>query len=78
MSKRTKQGVEQETPAVEQGQAKTPAKSSSGASPQVPDPDSGSVVGIGASAEGVAAFEAFFSAMPADSAPDMAFVIVSK
>jgi two-component system CheB/CheR fusion protein len=64
---------------TEQGQAKTPAKISSGASPQAPAPDSGfPVVGIGASAEGVAAFEAFFSAMPADNAPDMAFVIVSK
>ncbi len=34
------------------------------------------VVGIGASAGGVAAFEAFFSTMPADSDPGMAFVLV--
>ncbi|MFN0103124.1 MAG: chemotaxis protein CheB [Bryobacteraceae bacterium] len=34
------------------------------------------VVGIGASAGGVAAFEAFFSTMPADNAPGMAFVLV--
>ncbi|MEI6386661.1 MAG: chemotaxis protein CheB [Spirochaetota bacterium] len=34
------------------------------------------IVGIGASAGGLAAFEAFFSGMPADSEPDMAFVIV--
>ncbi len=34
------------------------------------------VVGIGASAGGLAAFEAFFSAMPADVDPGMAFVLV--
>src|SRR6202035_531452 len=35
-----------------------------------------SIVGIGASAGGLAAFEAFFSAMPADAQPGMAFVLV--
>ena len=34
------------------------------------------IVGIGASAGGLAAFEAFFSAMPADASPGMAFVLV--
>src|SRR5512133_3971968 len=34
------------------------------------------IVGIGASAGGLAAFEAFFSGMPADVDPDMAFVLV--
>ena len=34
------------------------------------------IVGIGASAGGLAAFEAFFSGMPKDNDPDMAFVIV--
>ncbi|MDH5572782.1 MAG: chemotaxis protein CheR, partial [Gammaproteobacteria bacterium] len=34
------------------------------------------VVGIGASAGGLAAFEAFFSGMPADIDPGMAFVLV--
>ncbi|MBZ0265007.1 PAS domain-containing protein [bacterium] len=34
------------------------------------------IVGIGASAGGLAAFEAFFSAMPTDVDPDMAFVLV--
>jgi two-component system CheB/CheR fusion protein len=34
------------------------------------------IVGIGASAGGLAAFEAFFSAMPADTDPGMAFVLV--
>jgi two-component system CheB/CheR fusion protein len=34
------------------------------------------VVGIGASAGGLAAFEAFFGGLPSDSNPDMAFVLV--
>lgn len=34
------------------------------------------IVGIGASAGGLAAFEAFFTGMPADKDPDMAFVLV--
>ena len=34
------------------------------------------IVGIGASAGGLAAFEAFFSGMPAGTDPDMAFVLV--
>ncbi len=34
------------------------------------------VVGIGASAGGITAFESFFSTMPADSDPGMAFVLV--
>ena len=34
------------------------------------------IVGIGASAGGIAAFEAFFSTMPVDNVPGMAFVLV--
>jgi len=34
------------------------------------------IVGIGASAGGLAAFEAFFSGMPANADPGMAFVLV--
>ncbi|MFP5260163.1 MAG: chemotaxis protein CheB, partial [Acidobacteriota bacterium] len=34
------------------------------------------IVGIGASAGGLAAFEAFFAGMPADADPNMAFVLV--
>lgn len=34
------------------------------------------IVGIGASAGGLAAFESFFSGMPADADPGMAFVLV--
>jgi two-component system CheB/CheR fusion protein len=44
-------------------------------SPHVPEP-SFPVVGIGASAGGLAAFEAFFSGMTAGFEPDMAFVLV--
>lgn len=39
-------------------------------------PQSFPVVGIGASAGGLAAFEAFFTGMPADTDPGMAFVLV--
>ncbi len=43
-----------------------------------PDQEAGGfpIVGIGASAGGLAAFEAFFSGMPPDSDPGMAFVLV--
>ena len=41
-----------------------------------PHPVNFPIVGIGASAGGLAAFEAFFSGMPADRDPGMAFVLV--
>jgi two-component system CheB/CheR fusion protein len=41
-----------------------------------PSPKMYPVVGIGASAGGLAAFEAFFSGMPADVDPGMAFVLI--
>ncbi|MBI5833392.1 MAG: chemotaxis protein CheB, partial [Armatimonadetes bacterium] len=41
-----------------------------------PSADPCPVVGVGASAGGLAAFEAFFSGMPAGADPDMAFVLV--
>jgi two-component system, chemotaxis family, CheB/CheR fusion protein len=41
-----------------------------------PGPGGFPVVGIGASAGGLAAFEAFFAGMPADADPGMAFVLV--
>ena len=52
------------------------------ASPEPTEPPSGHadpgfpIVGIGASAGGLAAFEAFFSGMPVDTDPGMAFVLV--
>jgi len=45
-------------------------QSGQGSSPDFP------IVGIGASAGGLAAFEAFFSGMPVDTDPNMAFVLV--
>ena len=46
--------------------------------PSIPDapPTNFPIVGIGASAGGLAAFEAFFSGIPADIDPGMAFVLV--
>ena len=53
--------------------AVTPSEPLQRAEPDIP---AFPVVGIGASAGGLAAFEAFFSAMPADRDPGMAFVLV--
>ena len=57
------------TPGAEPAAAAAPPAS------KVPPPPL-PIVGIGASAGGLAAFEAFFSGMPADRDPDMAFVLV--
>ncbi|MDP3699899.1 MAG: chemotaxis protein CheB [Hylemonella sp.] len=46
------------------------------AAPRAPAVSGFPIVGIGASAGGLAAFEAFFSGMPADIDPGMAFVLV--
>ena len=48
----------------------------SGALPETQPQKGFPIVGIGASAGGLAAFEAFFSGMPADTDPGMAFVLV--
>ncbi|MFA6506751.1 MAG: chemotaxis protein CheB [Treponemataceae bacterium] len=52
--------------------SKTPEKKTAAAS----EPARFPIVGIGASAGGLAAFEAFFSGMPANIDPEMAFVLV--
>ncbi len=55
------------------------AQPASASAPDVPLPVPAAgfpIVGIGASAGGLAAFEAFFSGMPADTDPGMAFVLV--
>ena len=44
--------------------------------PGAPAKTSFSIVGTGASAGGLAAFEAFFSAMPTDIEPDVTIVLV--
>src|SRR5262245_47121775 len=61
-----------------------PGRSGAGeAAPDAPSQDSGvlpnqgfPIVGIGASAGGLSAFEAFFSGLPADTDPGLAFVLV--
>ena len=56
-----------------------PRRKPEAASPVLPSAtpsDAFPIVGIGASAGGLAAFEAFFSGMPADIEPGMAFVLV--
>ncbi|MBQ0942875.1 PAS domain-containing protein [Ideonella sp. 4Y16] len=56
---------------------RTKATASSRAGPEPSGAAAGfPIVGIGASAGGLAAFEAFFAAIPSDSLPGMAFVLV--
>jgi two-component system CheB/CheR fusion protein len=67
-----------DTPATAPGDTtETPARASTTPEPpaatRAPDVP---IVGIGASAGGLAAFEAFFSAMPADTEAGLAFVLV--
>ena len=77
MSKRKKQDISAEPSVPETEQIAIPTKIKSKTNPAVSAPDPGfPVVGIGASAGGLAAFEAFFSAIPADSDSGMAFVLV--
>ena len=59
--------------AVTPGAAAAPLPSGPAATPE---PARIPIVGIGASAGGLAAMEAFFSGMPGDDNPDMAFVLV--
>jgi two-component system CheB/CheR fusion protein len=88
MTKKPKRRVKRERLSRAQVPASTPPGSSE-AEPEAMAPPGDSaqaapdmnaahvpVVGIGASAGGLAAFEAFFSAMPADAEPGMAFVLV--
>ncbi|MBP9147652.1 MAG: PAS domain-containing protein [Rhodoferax sp.] len=63
--------------------AKAAASATASAAPSVPDApspaavtDNFPIVGIGASAGGLAAFETFFAGMPKGTAPGMAFVLV--
>jgi two-component system CheB/CheR fusion protein len=88
MTKKPKRGRKLKGPSRAEGPASAPAASNEaepealahlGVGPQVlPDLRVAHVpiVGMGASAGGLAAFEAFFSGMPADAEPDMAFVLV--
>ena len=60
------------------GDAPTPVGTHRVEAPSTVEPTAAGfpIVGIGASAGGLAAFEAFFSGMPTDTDPDMAFVLV--
>jgi two-component system CheB/CheR fusion protein len=76
MSRRPSRGGKQKGSS---GEAASGAVANPGGSPGAPtEPAISSVgiVGIGASAGGLAAFEAFFSAMPADTNSGLAFVLV--
>jgi len=63
----TRRKAKDTTPAISPKVAEPPSLHNNPAFP---------IVGIGASAGGLAAFEAFFSGMPADADPGMAFVLV--
>ena len=77
MTKRKKQEMQTETSAPVKEQTSTSAIPQPGTASISSTPGPGfPVVGIGASAGGLAAFEDFLSAMPADGEPGMAFVLV--
>ena len=82
MAKKRKTSVKQEGTSPEEAERGTPVKPPAEAEPVAETglgvlSDAGfPIVGIGASAGGLAAFEAFFSAMPANTDPGMAFVLV--
>jgi two-component system CheB/CheR fusion protein len=88
MTKKPKRRGKRERPSRAQVPASAPPGSSAAEPEAIASPAAGPqaapdlnaahvpVVGIGASAGGLAAFEAFFSAMPADAEPGMAFVLV--
>jgi two-component system, chemotaxis family, CheB/CheR fusion protein len=63
-------------PPAEEEAVPAPAEPTSETGESTHPEDAFPIVGIGASAGGLAAFEAFFSGMPADIDPGMAFVLV--
>jgi two-component system CheB/CheR fusion protein len=80
--KKEKPSPKPEPSALENAEPDTPSKPPAEAGPAAGTelavrPKAGfPIVGIGASAGGLAAFEAFFSGMPAETDPGMAFVLV--
>ena len=76
MKKKKKSIAPAETPPPEKEDISINAKPAPEAGENLPKEDVFPIVGIGASAGGLAAFEAFFSAMPVDTNPGMAFVLV--
>jgi two-component system CheB/CheR fusion protein len=61
---------------TEPPETQTPVETTAAPAAAMPSSASFPIVGIGASAGGLAALEAFFSAIPADAYPGMAFVLV--
>ncbi len=61
---------------MKKSRTKPRRQTSASAAPTPPEAATFPIVGIGASAGGLAAFEAFFSGLPPDRPPDMAFVLV--
>ncbi len=76
MTKKKKPVVQPAIPANEEQHPITPAETPAPSEPPVAAKPDFPIVGIGASAGGLAAFEAFFSGMPDDADPGMAFVLV--
>ena len=68
----SRENVKPGIPAAPPVDAESAAEADLGVHPKAGFP----IVGIGASAGGLAAFEAFFSGMPAETDPGMAFVLV--
>ena len=78
MAAKNKNNSKDVTPAVpaEPAKLEAPNEAKPTTSPSPSFEDNFPIVGIGASAGGFVAFEAFFSGIPADTAPNMAFVLV--
>ena len=76
MPKKKKPVAAAETPPPEKEETSITTEPIPETPEHIPPEDVFPIVGIGASAGGLAAFEAFFSAMPTDVDPGMAFVLV--
>ena len=74
--KKTQDHATQATPAAEKARPRKVAGKKGEVQDHAEPRTDFPIVGIGASAGGLAAFEAFFSGMPADRPPGMAFVLV--
>jgi two-component system CheB/CheR fusion protein len=76
MTKKKKPTAAAQTPPPEKEPIPTSAEPAPETGEKIPPEEVFPIVGIGASAGGLAAFEAFFSGMPGDTDPGMAFVLV--
>ena len=76
MTTRKKPAITLELPSPEAAPVTLPAQTPAEAGINIHPKPNFPIIGIGASAGGLAAFGAFFSAMPVDTEPGMAFVLV--